>query len=374
MEQQLNPKSDTNKLARYILVIAAIAVVLFLVWYFVDIVAYILAAAVIAVVSQPIADRLRRLRIRQHKLPAWAVALLTVLIDWGIIGLFFGLFIPLLSGKVSQLANIDLNALIGSYEAELARLEAFVRDYFSIEREEWSLSSALVGELSTLIDWTQVNNVLTSTVSFVGSAVIAIFSVTFITFYFLKEEGLFAKMIYALTPNKYIDNIRRALSSATTLLTRYFVGILCESTLIMLIVSSILLLFGFNASDAFFSGIVVGVLNVIPYVGPWIGFAICAIASVTFTAGSWSVLAVLIIVAGATATAQMIDNFVLQPMLYSKQVNAHPLEIFIVILIAGHVGGVLGMLLAIPSYNVIRVFAKEFLYNFKIVRELTDNL
>ena len=129
MEQQLNPKSDTNKLARYILVIAAIAVVLFLVWYFVDIVAYILAAAVIAVVSQPIADRLRRLRIRQHKLPAWAVALLTVLIDWGIIGLFFGLFIPLLSGKISQLANIDLNALIGSYEAELAQLETFVRDY-----------------------------------------------------------------------------------------------------------------------------------------------------------------------------------------------------------------------------------------------------
>ena len=172
----------------------------------------------------------------------------------------------------------------------------------------------------------------------------------------------------------YLDNIRRALVSVTQLLTRYFVGILCESTLMMLIVSSILLLFGFSASDAFFSGIVVGVLNVIPYVGPWIGFAICAIASVTFTVGSWSVVAVLAIVAGAIATAQMIDNFVLQPMLYSKQVNAHPLEIFIVILIAGHVGGVLGMLLAIPSYNVIRVFAKEFLYNFKLVRELTDNL
>lgn len=369
----MNHKSDTNKLARYILVIAAVAVVLSLVWYFVDIVAYILVAAVIAVMSQPIADRLRRLRIRKFQLPTWAVALLTVLIDWGVIVLFFGLFIPLIAGKVSQLANIDLTMLVGSYEAELARLETAVRDYFSIE-SDWSLSSALVGELSTLVDWSQINNILSSTVSFVGSAVIALFSVTFITFYFLKEEGLFAKMIYALTPNKYIDNIRRALVSVTQLLTRYFVGILCESTLMMLIVSSILLLFGFSASDAFFSGIVVGVLNVIPYVGPWIGFAICAIASVTFTVGSWSVVAVLAIVAGAIATAQMIDNFVLQPMLYSKQVNAHPLEIFIVILIAGHVGGVLGMLLAIPSYNVIRVFAKEFLYNFKLVRELTDNL
>lgn len=374
MDQMMNQKSDTNKLARYILMIAAAAVVCFLVWYFVDIVAYILVAAVVAVVSQPIVDRLRRLRIRNHKLPAWAAALITIVIDWGIVALFFGLFIPLLSGKISQLANIDLNALVGSYEAELGRLEAFVRDYFSIESDEWSLSTAIVGELSTLVDWGQINNILTSTISFMGSAVIGIFSVTFIAFYFLKEEGLFAKMVFALTPNKYIENIRRALDSSINLLTRYFVGILCESTLMMLIVSSILLLFGFSASDAFFSGIVVGVLNVIPYVGPWIGFAICAIASVTFTAGAWSVVAVLIIVAAATATAQMIDNFVLQPMLYSKQVNAHPLEIFIVILIAGNVGGVLGMLLAIPSYNVIRVFAKEFFYNFKIVRELTDKL
>ena len=209
MDQSMNHKSDTNKLARYILVIAAVAVVLSLVWYFIDIVAYILVAAVIAVMSQPIADRLRRLRIRKFQLPTWAVALLTILIDWGVIVLFFGLFIPLIAGKVSQLANIDLTMLVGSYEAELARLETAVRDYFSIE-SDWSLSSALVGELSTLVDWSQINNVLTSTISFVGSAVIALFSVTFITFYFLKEEGLFAKMIYALTPNKYLDNIRRA--------------------------------------------------------------------------------------------------------------------------------------------------------------------
>ena len=96
-----------------------------------------------------------------------------------------GLFIPLIAGKVSQLANIDLTMLVGSYEAELARLETAVRDYFSIE-SDWSLSSALVGELSTLVDWSQINNVLTSTISFVGSAVIALFSVTFITSSFRK--------------------------------------------------------------------------------------------------------------------------------------------------------------------------------------------
>ncbi len=374
MEQLQQQKSDTNKLARYILIIAAVAVVLFLVWYFVDIVAYILVAAVLAVVGQPMMDWLRKIRIRNFKVPAWAAALLTLLTIWGIVVLFFTLFIPLLSSKLSQLAGLDLTSVIGNYEVELARVENFLSEYFSINLDDWSLSSALIGELTSLIDWSQVSNILTSTISVVASSVIAIFSITFITYYFLKEEGLFARMVYALTPNKYIENIRRALSSVTKLLTRYFIGILAESTLMMTIVSIILLLFGFSPSDAFFSGIVVGVLNVIPYVGPWIGFAICALASVTFTAGSFSMLAILVIVAGAIATAQMIDNFILQPMLYSKQVNAHPLEIFIVILIAGHVGGVIGMLLAIPSYNVIRVFAKEFLYHFKVVRELTDNL
>jgi predicted PurR-regulated permease PerM len=71
---------------------------------------------------------------------------------------------------------------------------------------------------------------------------------------------------------------------------------------------------------------------------------------------------------------QMTDNFVLQPFIYSNSVKAHPLEIFIIILIAAKLGGITGMIIAIPAYTVIRVVAKEFLNQFKIVQKLTNSM
>ena len=72
--------------------------------------------------------------------------------------------------------------------------------------------------------------------------------------------------------------------------------------------------------------------------------------------------------------AQLIDNFVLQPVIYSSSIQATPLEIFLVILMGGHIGGALGMLAAIPSYTVVRVIAGRFFYDKKPVRMLMPNI
>ena len=117
-----------------------------------------------------------------------------------------------------------------------------------------------------------------------------------------------------------------------------------------------------------------GVLNVIPYVGPMIGFAIGLFVGLVSPIEGMTIVQTLLCTGGTILTAQGLDNFVLQPVLYSNRVKAHPLEIFIVILIAGNLAGVVGMLLAIPSYTVIRVFAKEFFNNFRLVQALTENL
>jgi len=70
----------------------------------------------------------------------------------------------------------------------------------------------------------------------------------------------------------------------------------------------------------------------------------------------------------------LIDNIVSQPVIFSNSVKAHPLEIFIVILASGFVAGIPGMILGIPAYTVLRVFAREFFYNFKAVQKITSNL
>ena len=71
---------------------------------------------------------------------------------------------------------------------------------------------------------------------------------------------------------------------------------------------------------------------------------------------------------------QIIDNNLIQPYIFSKSVLAHPLEIFIMILVGAQVAGILGIILAIPVYTIIRVIAKEFLYQFKIVKQLTGRM
>ena len=109
-------------------------------------------------------------------------------------------------------------------------------------------------------------------------------------------------------------------------------------------------------------------------IDPIIGIAIGIFIGVVGSTSDLSVFALMLRIAGTILFAQGVDNFILQPLLYSNRAKAHPLEIFLVILIAGSMAGVLGMLLAIPAYNVIRVFAKEFFYNFRVVQKLTEKI
>ena len=71
---------------------------------------------------------------------------------------------------------------------------------------------------------------------------------------------------------------------------------------------------------------------------------------------------------------QMLDNFLLQPNIFSKSVKAHPLEIFIVVLMGAKIGGVAGMVLAIPAYTVLRVLLKVFFSEFEVVKRLTSSI
>lgn len=66
--------------------------------------------------------------------------------------------------------------------------------------------------------------------------------------------------------------------------------------------------------------------------------------------------------------------FFIQPYIFSKRVKAHPIEIFLVILIAGTIAGIAGMIIAVPVYTIARIVAKEFLSNHQFVKRLTDDL
>ena len=213
----------------------------------------------------------------------------------------------------------------------------------------------------------------TNVASSVVSVAIALFSVTFITFFFLRDSGLFYKIITLFFPERFYDNIQNALDSITTLLTRYFRGLFVESLIVMMVIAVSMTLFGMTLSNALITGLIMGTLNLIPYAGPVIGCLI-SMAMGMISPINGEIGYTLIVIASTIACVKLIDDFIIQPTLYSKRVNAHPLEVFIVILISGHIGGVMGMLLAIPSYTVLRVIASEFFSEYGVVRRLTGNI
>lgn len=364
-----------NNLHKFLLGALALAAVVAIFWFFGDIVFYILIAGVLAIMCQPLVGKVAGMKVLGRKLPRWVAAIVGVLAVWFVILLFFVLFIPLISGKVTELAQLDYQTMFASLREPMMELGLFLEKYFNLTISESSLTEMFAGYVNELIDKGTVGSLVSSIFSVAGNVVVAAVSISFIAFYFMKEEGLFLKILLAVVPTKYEKNVERAVDSITTLLSRYFIGVLVQMTIMMLIVAVILMLLGFDAKEAFFVGCVEGVFNIIPYVGPWVGFILSALSALTVVSASQMTLAYAVISIAATIlVAQAIDNYFVSPKVFSHQVNAHPLEIFIVTLVAGSCSGVLGMLIAIPAYTVARVLAKEFFYNYKLVRKLTANV
>lgn len=363
-----------STIVKYILGAFATIIACFLLWYFSNIVTYILISAVLAIIGKPFVSKLSQISIRGWEVPKWLAALTTLAFFWAVFIAFVVIFVPLFFSKINEFSSLDVVKILESFDGPIKTIQLLLHNTFGISYAEFSIFDALRKELSEVLNIDTANKLLGSFMSIVGSTVIALFSITFITFFFLKESFLFVNMVVAVFPSRHEPKIRHAMNSATRLLIRYFTGLLVESLIIMTIISLVLLLWGVDFQNALFMGMIVGMLNVIPYIGPLIATSICILITIQNPIAGFSLFGGAVVVACTVLITKAMDDFIIQPILYSKQVKAHPLEIFIVILIAGSLAGVLGMLLAIPSYNVIRVFAKEFFFSSSLVRKLTENL
>lgn len=357
-----------------IVAVVIIAVVLFLVWFFSAVVIYILVSAVLAIVGRNLVNKLSQLKIKNRAVPRWFAALITLICIWIVFGVLFGLLLPLVLNKVYQISTLDLANVLNSIEGPLTEIQDYVSSQLAMQELPLSLYDSLVESISSWVNMESLNRVFSSLLSIVTSAVISLFSISFITFFFLKEEGLFNSMVTSLLPERYQENITHSLNSISELLTRYFTGLLAESFLLMIAISVTMIAFGMDTADAFIIGTVMGVMNVIPYAGPLIGAIVSIFIGILSPIEGATIGYTVSVITCTILVFKGIDDFVAQPLIYSNRAKAHPLEIFLVILIAGYVAGIFGMLLAIPSYTVLRVFAKEFFSDFTLVRKLTDKI
>lgn len=366
-----------NKLARYIILGAGIAVILFLLWYFSNVVTYILISAVLSLVGKPIVDLIGKIRIRNWHPPKALGAAMALGTLWILFILFFRLMIPLVVSQVNDLSTVDVHSMIANFNKPLESLDNFIQLYLPESVKDFSIKVYLTEQVSGFINVNFITNLFNSTANILSNLVVALFSISFITFFFLKDEKLFLGGVIMFFPERLENSITRALTSINGLLRRYFIGIVLQSTSIALLDTIGLVIIGIPLRTALVIGLFRGVLNVIPYVGPIIGTVLGLVIGVATNLDlqfMGQMMPLLILMLVVFVVVQIIDNVVFQPLIFSNSVHAHPLEIFIVLLLAGSVGGVLGMLLAIPAYTVLRVFGKEFFTQFRVVRKLTEKI
>ncbi len=362
---------------RNILIVIGILLFLLALWYFRNIVVYILVSGVLSIMGRPLVDLFCRFKIGRLALPRALSALFTLLIIWGFIILFLVIFVPLVTRQINYLSAIDSGKIVQIIEGPINKIEKIFSSINPNISNQLSLKDYLASKITGVLNIEMVQNIMGSLISITGNIVVAIFSITFITFFFLKDQHLFYESILIWIPDKYVDNVTRALNSIKNLLTRYFIGIVIQSTCIMILIDIGMTIVGIEFQQALVMGLILGIINVIPYVGPWLGLFIAIIMGVAshinqdFSTVVVPLIYYMIIVEAITHT---IDNVVFQPVIFSNSVKAHPLEIFIVVLASGFAAGIPGMILGIPAYTVLRVFAREFFYGFKAVQKITSSL
>lgn len=367
-----------DKLAKYILVAAGIAIAGAACWYFRNVLVYILVAVVVSLIAKPVVGLLRKIRIKGHKAPDWILAVISLIFVLGLLTSVVLGIVPIVSGILKNISLVNIEQAARSLAGPLSDLNMFLRESFPALGNEFRLEVAVIQELQKLVNVSAFSSVLGSAASFVTSLGVGLFSVVFIGFFFIKDDGLFTNIVCALVPDKHEKMTEKAISDIGYLLSRYFIGVMLEVTGVALINFIGLLLIarlGFNAAIGI--AFLTGILNIIPYVGPLLGGALGTVLGLVIKYSSavpvgldvnfWIFTVILIAIFCFT---QLIDNMLYQPVIYSTSIKAKPLEIFIVLLIVGHIGGPLGMIVAIPCYTVVRVVAFRFFRHIKAIRRL----
>ena len=377
-KEQKMAESNTEKLAGYIITLITLTIAGTICWYFRNLIIYVVLAAVMAMLARPFFVLITRPSIKGRHVPSWLAAVLSIVVILGCLLGLVTLVIPVVSSVVGDISKANIGDMAQAATVPLKSLNELIIRSFPQVGSDFRIESFALSQLNRILDVPHLSSVLGSVASAIGSIGVGLFSMIFISFFFIRSPRLFINLVTAFVPDRYEKQVIESLNEIGVLVSRYFTGLFCEVlgvALVNFLGMFIIARLGFKYSIGI--AFITGIFNVIPYVGPMIGGIIGVVLALTVkyvcaaslgAAVSFPVFVAMLV--AIFVVTQMIDNYLFQPFIYSNSIKAHPLEIFLVFLAAGQMGGMLGMLVAIPAYTVARVFALKFLGNFKPVRRL----
>ena len=362
----MNSKLITNGILRAIAILTAIVVLGYFLVMIQSVLIYIIIAAIIALIAKPMILFLRK----KLKFPNTLAVISTMVLFVGLILGITGMFIPLVIEQGESLSLLKTKGL----EENIGNLITQANEYFTSKNID--ILSELQGA-DVFASLKSIPNLLNSIVGALGSFSVGLFSVLFISFFFMKDSKMFKSALLTLMPKGTEDRFSHSLEKINDLLSRYFIGLVIQITILFVIYTIILLVIG--VSNAVVIAFLCALLNIIPYVGPLISAFLMIVLTMTSGLGQdldfqAEILPKTVYVMIGFIIAQVVDNFASQPIIFSKTTKSHPLEIFLIIIIGGLLAGPLGMIIAVPSYTVLKVILKEFISDNKIVSSLTKDI
>ena len=329
-------------LNKTIIIVIAFLLMVFLLWYFSEIIFFIFSSLFLSLIGKPLVIKLNKIRIRNFKFPSGLSAFITLILILSIFVLFFIIFIPILINEAKIISSINLDTIVKIYQEPIKHIENFLKQYNIISQDQ-TLLALFSEKIMKMLHLINFKDLISYTVTFAGSILISIFSILFITFFFLKDSHLFNKVVLLFAPVEYHTELKHVLLSSRKMLSRYFVGLITE-----IIVMAILLWIGLSlisVKNALLIAFIGGIMVIVPYIGFLIGLLVALVFGITASLSIYintNIIQIAINILIVYGIVKLIDDFVLQPLIYSNSVKAHPLEIFLVILMAANIAGITG--------------------------------
>lgn len=345
-----------DRFFRYLFIAGVMAAGVWFVWYFDDLVLYLLVGLVLSYVMTPVVNWLQGLLGSRV-----SAIMLTFMVVLGGLGFLMVLLVPFAGRQLTELTHMlsvekivaatrDVEDAIRAYNIPLER-DALVERVRELEATLFRSESWMSRFTSALSIFTDI---------FYGLVV-----VPFVTFFFLKDGPLIREGLLRLVPNRYFELTLAIVDKVEQNIGRYFRALLQQCLAVASVATVTLWIAGVDSALAV--GIFTGLANTIPYFGPAMGLIVGAGVGVVQT-GDFSLLPGI---AFAMLITQLMDNFLFQPFLFSRAASTHPLVILCVVLIGAKLAGLPGMLLAIPVLTVVRVLLVQVMWslrNYRIFR------
>jgi len=337
-----------RKTYRVFLIVLAVGIAAYLSYLFFNVLIMLAISVLVSMIFNPVVTFLEKKGV-----PRWFAALFVFASGAFLMFLFLSFLIPKLTGQLDTISKTisqeNVNKVVKNIETTIRPYIPFVKPGEISEQIRQFITSQFTQSFSHL------NEILSSIMSIVAIAVI----VPFMTFFLLKDNKRIVRGVVNIMPNKYFEMSYWVIRQIATQLGKFVRGWIFDAFIVGVLSSIGLSILGID--NAISIGMIAGLGHLIPYFGPVIG-GIPAIIISIIQFGDFSMLPSILIMFIIIYT---IDNGFIQPNIYSKSTDLHPLAIIILIIIGSELIGIAGMLLAVPIATVMKTAAKEIYLGFK---------